>query len=332
MTVARRDDIPQHRLGAGGPAVSALGYGAMGLSGVYGAADDAESERLIHHLVEAGITLIDTADVYGNGHNEQLIGRALSGGLRDRVVLATKTGAGGGEGLGRPERIHQAIDSSLKRLGTDRIDLYYLHRVDPSTPIEDSVGAIAEAVQQGKVGHIGISEVSADTLRRAHSVHPIAVTQEEYSLFTRDVEAELLPAARELGVGLVAYSPLGRGVLGGSIRSAADVENLEGRQARYPRFAADALEQNLSRVDRLRARAEELGTTPAALALGWLIAQGEDVVPIPGTRRAANLDANLEAARLVLPAEVVAELSEIFPPGSTAGERYTANLRGGLGR
>ncbi|MCX2732738.1 aldo/keto reductase [Saccharopolyspora sp. NFXS83] len=332
MALVRREDVPRHRLGDRGPAVSALGYGAMGLSGVYGEADDGESRELIGHLVEAGIDLIDTADVYGNGHNEMLLGGALSGGLRERVVLATKTGGGGGEGLGRPERIREAIDSSLRRLGTDHVDVYYLHRVDPSTPIEDSVGALAEVVEQGKARYIGLSEVSAETLRRAHAVHPIAVTQEEYSLFTRDLEAELLPVARELGVGVVAYSPLGRGVLGGSIRSASDVENLAGRQARYPRFSEEALEHNLTRVDRLRARADELGTTPAALALGWLLAQGEDVVPIPGTRRAANLDANLEAARLELPAELVAELSETFPPGSTAGERYSANLRGSLSR
>ncbi|MBK0866937.1 aldo/keto reductase [Saccharopolyspora sp. HNM0986] len=332
MSLARRDEIPQHRLGSRGPAVSALGYGAMGLSGVYGEADDTESKRLIRHLVDAGITHIDTADVYGRGHNEMLLGQALSGGLRERVVLATKTGGGGAEGLGHPDRIREAIDASLKRLGTDHVDVYYLHRVDPSTPIEDSVGALADIVAQGKARHIGLSEVSAETLRRAHAVHPIAVTQEEYSLFTRDVEAELLPAARELGVGVVAYSPLGRGVLGGSIRSADDVENLSARQQRYPRFEEEALRENLTRVDRLRERADELGTTPAALALAWLLAQGEDIVPIPGTRRVSNLDGNIEAARLEPPADLVAELSGIFPPGSTAGERYASGLRGSIGR
>ncbi|MFR9728824.1 aldo/keto reductase [Saccharopolyspora sp. MS10] len=332
MALTRRDDLPRHRLGAAGPEVSAIGYGAMGLSGVYGAADDEESRNLVRHLVEAGITLIDTADAYGGGHNESLLGAALAGGLRDRVLLATKTGAAGGPGLGRPERIREAVDASLRRLGTDHVDLYYLHRVDPTTPIEDSVGALADIVRQGKARYIGLSEVSPETLRRAHAVHPVAVTQEEYSLFTREIEGDVLPTARELGVGVVAYSPLGRGVLSGSIRSAGDVENLEARRARYPRFAPEALESNLSRVDRLRERAAELGTTPAALALAWLLAQGTDVVPIPGTRRAANLDANLEAARIELPDEVVAELSEIFPPGSTAGERYTENLRGSLRR
>lgn len=332
MSLTWRDEIPQHRLGTRGPAVSALGYGAMGLSGVYGQADDAESRRLIRHLVESGITHVDTADVYGGGHNEMLLGAALSGGLRERVVLATKTGGGGGEGLGRPDRIREAIDASLKRLGTDHVDLYYLHRVDPSTPIEDSVGALAEVVEQGKARHIGLSEVDSEVLRRAHAVHPITATQEEYSLFARDLEADVLPTARELGVGVVAYSPLGRGVLSGSIRSAADVENLAERQRRYPRFAAEALERNIARVDRLRARAEELGTTAAALALGWLLAQGPDVVPIPGTRRSSNLDSNIAAARLQLPAEVVAELSAEFPPGSMAGDRYAPGVGGSVRR
>jgi len=330
--LSRRDEIPRHRLGERGPSVSALGYGAMGLSGVYGQADDAESKRLIHHLVESGITHIDTADVYGRGHNETLLGEALSGGLREQVVLATKTGGGGVEGLGRPECIREAIDSSLKRLRTDHVDVFYLHRVDPSTPIEDSVGALAEVVEQGKARHIGLSEVDSETLRRAHAVHPITVTQEEYSLFARDLEADLLPTARELGVGVVAYSPLGRGVLSGAIRSASDVENLQERQSRYPRFEADALEQNIARVDRLRQRAEQLGTSAGALALAWLLAQGEDIVPIPGTRRVSNLDSNIEAARLELPAELVAELSEMFPPGSMAGDRYAPGVGGSVRR
>jgi aryl-alcohol dehydrogenase-like predicted oxidoreductase len=314
--------LPRRQLGAQGPSVAALGYGAMGLSGIYGAASDEESVALIHRLIELGVDHIDTADAYGDGHNESLLGRALVG-RRDRVVLATKTGAGpGGSGLGRPARIRSAIDASLRRLGTDYVDLYYLHRVDPSTPIEDSVGAFASLVQAGKVRHIGLSEVSAATLQRAHAVHPIAVVQQEYSLFTRECETSLLPTLRSLGVGLVAYSPLGRGVLSGAIRQVSDVENLARRQERYPRFEPAALEHNLGLVSRLRDRASSLGTTAGALALGWVLAQGSDVVAIPGTRRVANLESNVDAARVGLDAELVAELTEMFPVGAVRGERY----------
>lgn len=326
MSLTHLDHLPTHRLGPNGPRVSAIGYGAMGLSGIYGQADDDESVRLLHHLIDLGITHIDTADVYGKGHNERLLARALTGGRRERVVLATKTGAGSATGLGRPEHIAQAIDASLDRLGTDHVDLYYLHRVDPDTPIEESVGALGDLVAAGKVRHVGLSEVDVPTLRRAHAVHPVTAVQQEYSLFSREPEAELLPALRELGIGLVAYAPLGRGVLSGAIRGAADIENYEERSSRYPRFAGEGLEANLTRVENLRALADRLGTTPAALALAWLVAQGEDVVPIPGTRRTANLDANAEAARLVLPDALVAELAEMFPPGSAVGDRYGAGL------
>ncbi len=313
---------PSRRLGRHGPQVSAIGYGAMGLSGVYGQADDESSVRLLNHLLDLGVTFLDTADVYGGGHNERLIGRALAG-RRDEAFLATKFGAGADSGLGRPEHVRQAIDSSLDRLGTDYVDLYYLHRLDPSTPIEDTVGAMAELVRAGKVRHLGLSEISAHTLRRAHKVHPITAVQQEYSLFTRDSEAELLPALRELGVGLVAYSPLGRGVLTSSIRDVADVENLEERQQRYPRFQTDNLRRNLRLVERLRERADALGVTTAQLALAWLLAQGEDIVPIPGSRRAERVEANLRAASYSLDPALVTELSELFTPGVVAGEQYS---------
>ncbi len=331
MTSHAGTPVPARRLGAHGPEVSAIGYGAMGLSGVYGQADDAESRDLLTRLLDLGVTFLDTADVYGDGHNERLIGSAL-GSRRDEVFLATKFGAGSDSGRGRPEYVRTAIDASLSRLGTDRIDVYYLHRVDPATPIEDTVGALGELVRTGKVRHIGLSEVSARTLRRAHAVHPITAVQQEYSLFTREPETRLLPVLRELGVGLVAYSPLGRGVLTGGIRDAGEVENLEQRRQRYPRFAEENLRRNLTLVERLRERADELGRTPADLALGWLLAQGEDVVPIPGSRRFANVEANVHAAREPLPARVVEELSELFPVGAAAGDRYAPELAARLER
>ncbi|MEV4730523.1 aldo/keto reductase [Saccharopolyspora sp. NPDC049426] len=315
------DTPPRRRLGRNGPEVSAIGYGAMGLSGVYGTADDAESAKLLNELLDLGVNFLDTADVYGDGHNEQLISGLLAG-RRDEVVLATKFGANKETGGGKPEYVRQAVDASLSRLGTDHIDLYYLHRLDRTTPIEGTVGAMAELVAEGKIGHIGLSEISAATLRRAHQVHPITAVQQEYSLFTRDPEAELLPATRELGVSLVAYSPLGRGVLTGSFTSASDVENLEVRKKRYPRFQEESLQRNIELTRPLREHADRLGITPAQLALAWLLAQGEDVLPIPGSRRIARVEANVQAAHVNLSPELVAELSERFPPGTAAGERY----------
>ncbi|MEV4648179.1 aldo/keto reductase [Saccharopolyspora sp. NPDC049357] len=315
------DTPPRRRLGRNGPEVSAIGYGAMGLSGVYGTADDAESAKLLNDLLDLGVNFLDTADVYGDGHNEQLISGLLAE-RRDEVVLATKFGANKETGGGKPEYVRQAVDASLSRLGTDHIDLYYLHRLDRTTPIEDTVGAMAELVAEGKIGHIGLSEISAATLRRAHQVHPITAVQQEYSLFTRDPEAELLPATRELGVSLVAYSPLGRGVLTGSFTSASDVENLEVRKKRYPRFQEESLQRNIELTRPLREHADRLGITPAQLALAWLLAQGEDVLPIPGSRRIARVEANVQAAHVSLSPELVAELSERFPPGTAAGERY----------
>ena len=321
MTESTGSPLPRRILGRGGPEVSALGYGAMGLSGVYGQADDAQSLRVLHQLLDRGVNFIDTADAYGDGHNERLIAGLLRE-RRDEVVLATKFGATADTGLGRPDNVRRSIDASLGRLGTDHVDLYYLHRLDPTTPIEDTVGALAELVEQGKIGHIGLSEISAKTLRRAHAVHPIAAVQQEYSLFTREPEQELLPALRELGVALVAYSPLGRGVLTGAIRDLSDVENLEVRQQRYPRFAEESLRHNIALTEPLRARAEQLGRTPAQLALAWLLAQGDDVIPIPGSRRIANIEANIAAATTPLDPGLVAELSELFPSDAAAGERY----------
>lgn len=310
--------VPRRELG--GLEVSAVGYGAMGLSGVYGEADDEQSLPTLHQLLDHGVDFIDTADVYGAGHNEELIGRLLAERRRE-VVLATKFGGGREMGLGRPEYVRQAIDASLSRLGTDHVDLYYLHRLDPTTPIEDTVGAMRELVVAGKVRHLGLSEVSAATLRRAHAVHPITAVQQEYSLFTREPERELLPAMRELGVGLVAYSPLGRGVLTG-LSSVAEVENLETRQQRYPRFEEESLRRNIELTRPLRQRAEELGLAPAQLALAWVLAQGEDVVPIPGSRRIANVTSNVRAAATPVDESAIAELSTAFPPGTAAGQRY----------
>ncbi|GAA2352779.1 aldo/keto reductase [Saccharopolyspora halophila] len=312
---------PRRGLGSDGPEVSAIGYGAMGLSGVYGAADDAESERLLNELLDLGVNFLDTADVYGDGHNEKLISGPLRE-RRDEVVLATKFGANKETGGGKPEYVRQAVEASLSRLGTEHIDLYYLHRLDRTTPIEDTVGAMAELVAEGKIGHIGLSEISAATLRRAHAVHPISAVQQEYSLFTRDLEAEVLPAIRELGASLVAYSPLGRGVLTGAFNAVSDVENLEVRKQRYPRFQEESLQRNIELTRPLRERADELGITPAQLALAWLLAQGEEILPIPGSRRIERVRANIQAANVQLSPELVAELSDQFPPGAAAGDRY----------
>lgn len=324
-TTGSEVSLPTRRLGPHGPEVSAIGYGAMGLSGVYGHAEDAESVSLLRGLLDSGLTFIDTADVYGGGHNERLIGGAIAG-RRDEVFLATKFGADLPSGGGRPMYVRRAIEAILERLGTDRVDLYYLHRTDPDTPIEETVGALGDLITEGKLRHIGLSEVRADTLRRAHAVHPITAVQQEYSLFTREPEQELLPAMRELGVGMVPYAPLGRGVLSGRYREAGQVENLAHRRERYPRFAEENLRQNLTLVDRLRARAEQLDRTPAQLALGWLLAQGDDVVPIPGSRRLVNVMANVQVARSPLEQAVVEELSVLFPVGVAVGERYGPEL------
>ncbi len=310
----------------GGLDVSQIGLGTMGMSAAYtGAnADDAESVRTIHRALDLGLTLIDTAEAYGPYRNEELVGRAIDG-RRDQVVLATKFGLinrrGDSEERGldsRPDNIRFAVEGSLRRLGTDHIDLYYQHRVDRATPIEDTIGAMAELVQAGKVCHIGMSEASPATIRRAHAVHPVTALQTEYSLWTRDPEAEILPLVRELGIGFVAYSPLGRGFLTGQIRSLDQLDADDFRRTN-PRFAQDNLDQNLRIVAEVEAVAAEADATAAQVALAWLLAQGDDIVPIPGTRRVTRLEENVAATELILSPDQLAGLSAIRPP---AGDRY----------
>jgi aryl-alcohol dehydrogenase-like predicted oxidoreductase len=305
--------------------VSRIGLGAMGMSHGYTGAgtDDAESIRTIHRALDLGITLIDTAEIYGPYTNEELVGRALKG-HRDQVVLATKFGfvAHDGRGPGnldsRPANIRIAVEGSLRRLNTDHVDLYYQHRVDPATPIEDTVGALADLVQKGKVRYLGLSEAWIDTIRRAHAVHPITALQSEYSLWTRDPEPEVLPALRELGVGFVAYAPLSRGFLTGAIRSPEQFEADDWRRTN-PRFTGDNFRRNLRLADEVKAVAADVGATAAQVALAWLLAKGDDVVPIPGTKRVARVEENAAADALVLTPEQVARL-DALPPA--AGEHH----------
>lgn len=299
--------------------VSRIGLGAMGMSMAYegGATDDAESIRTVRRALDLGVTLIDTAEIYGPFVNEELIGKAIAG-RRDEVVLATKFGlvshAGGGPGTldSSPANIRTAVEGSLRRLGTDHIDLYYQHRVDPRTPIEDTVGALADLVTEGKIGHIGLSEAWIGTIRRAHAVHPVTALQSEYSLWTRDPEGELLTVLRELEIGFVPYSPLGRGFLTGSITSVADLGENDARR-NHPRFTSDALTPNLRIAEEAKAVAAEVGATPAQVALAWLLAQGEDIVPIPGTRKMRRLEENVAAADVVLSPQQVQRLSDVPP-------------------
>ena len=297
----------------------------MSMSGYYnpGQGSDAESIRTIHRALDLGVTHLDTAEIYGPFLNEELVGRAIKG-RRDQVVVATKFGlvshSGGGPGVidSTPANVRAALEGSLKRLGTDHVDLYYQHRVDPNTPIEDTVGAVAELVSEGKVRHIGLSEAGVDTIRRAHTVHPITALQTEYSLWTRDVEAELLPLLRELGVGFVPYSPLGHGFLTGEIRSTADISDDDWRKTN-PRFVGENFQRNLRIVDEVKAVAAEAGVTPAQIALAWLLTQGNDIAPIPGTKRVARVEENTAADAIELSAEQIERLNNLTP---AAGERH----------
>ncbi len=318
--------MEQRKLGGQGLVVSSLGLGCMGMSEFYGPRDDAESLATIHRALELGVTFLDTADMYGVGDNERLVGRALRG-RRESVVLATKFGnQRNPDGTwvrinGTPEYVRGACDASLQRLGVDHIDLYYQHRVDSTVPIEDTVGAMAELVRQGKVRYLGLSEAAPATIRRAHRVHPISALQTEYSLWTRDPETEVLPTVRELGIGFVAYSPLGRGFLTGRFRSLADLAENDFRR-RNPRFQGENLERNQEIARRVAALARERQVTPAQLALAWLLARGPDLVPIPGTKRRPYLEENVVAAAIALTPAEVARLDEALPPGTTAGARY----------
>ncbi|HJV37238.1 MAG TPA: aldo/keto reductase [Geothrix sp.] len=324
-------------LGTQGLTVSALGLGCMGMSDFYGHRDDAESTATLRHAVDRGITLFDTADVYGPHINEVLVGRALAP-VRSKVVLATKFGIvrdpanPTARGVcGRPDYVRSSCDASLKRLGVEVIDLYYQHRQDPEVPVEDTVGAMAELVKAGKVRFLGLSEVSPATLRRAHAVHPISAVQSEYSLWTRDPEGGLLQACRELGVGLVPYSPLGRGFLTGQIKRFEDFEPDDYRR-NSPRFQGENFQKNLDLVARLQDMATARGCTASQLALAWVLGQGGDVVPIPGTKRRDRLDENLGALDHVLcPGELV-ELGGLFPPGAAAGARYPESMMRLVGR
>jgi aryl-alcohol dehydrogenase-like predicted oxidoreductase len=305
--------------------VSRIGLGAMGMSGSYGAAtDEAESIRTIHRALDLGVTLLDTAEVYGPYHNEELVGRAIND-RRDQVVLATKFGfishAGRAQGSldSSPASIRIAVEGSLARLGTEHIDLYYQHRVDPDTPIEDTVGALAELVAEGKIRHIGLSEASAGTIRRAQAVHPITALQSEYSLWTRDPEEEVLPVLRELRIGFVPYSPLGRGFLTGQVRSLDDLEDGDFRKTQ-PRFEGENFQHNLRVADEVRQIAAEAGATPAQVALAWLLAQGDGIAPIPGTKRVSRLEENVAADDVQLTAAQLAKLDQITPP---AGEHHS---------
>jgi len=318
--------VKTRMLGHNGLVVSELGLGCMGMSEFYGRTDEAEAIATIHRALELGVTLLDTADAYGPFTNELLVGRAIEG-WRDQVVLATKFGnvrGPGGERLGirgDPNYVRQACDASLERLGVDYIDLYYQHRVDRNTPIEETVGAMAELVAAGKVRHLGLSEASPATIRRAHAVHPISALQTEYSLWSRDPEDDVLPTVRELGISFVAYSPLGRGFLSGQIRAPGDLAEDDFRRGN-PRFQDENFARNLELVERVRAIADDKGVTASQLALAWVLSRGDDIVPIPGTKRRSYLEENVAAVEVELTPAEIDDIESVFPQGAIAGERY----------
>ncbi|MEZ5523123.1 MAG: aldo/keto reductase [Dokdonella sp.] len=329
--------MKMRKIGRDGPDVSAIGLGCMGMSEFYGPRDEAESIATIRHALDRGINLLDTADMYGPYINEELVGRAIAG-RREEAFVATKFGfvrdpADPDKRVidGSPAHVRESCEGSLRRLGVETIDLYYLHRLDARVPIEETVGAMAELVAAGKVRHLGLSEVGASTLRRAHAVHPISALQSEYSLWTRDPEGTVLDTCRELGVTLVAYSPLGRGFLSGEIRSFEDFSDDDYRR-RQPRFQGENFARNLALVDAVRSVADANGVTPAQLALAWVLARGEDIVPIPGTKRRHYLDQNISALEIVLSAADLAAIDAAFPAGAVAGTRYPAGMMALLDR
>jgi aryl-alcohol dehydrogenase-like predicted oxidoreductase len=320
--------MEKRKLGRSGIEVSTVGLGLMSMSGIYGNANDDESIAVIHHAIERGINHLDSSDMYGWGHNETLLGRALKGGWRDKALVVTKfgqvKGADGKQGIdGRPQYVQQACEASLKRLGVELIDVYYQHRVDPNVPIEETVGAMKRLVEQGKVRALGLSEARPETIRKAHKVHPIAAVQNEFSLLYRKEGEETLAATRELGITLVAYAPLGRSLLTGSVHGKEDLPEGD-RRLQHPRFQGENLDKNVEIANRLEAIAKEKGCTPAQLVLAWVLAQGKDVVAIPGTKRKARLDENLAALNVKLSPEDLRTISDAAPVGAAAGLRYPA--------